>query len=132
MIRSFFSRLYTTIVQAVDQKVGWHRLPLLIALAMLFGLRIILRERNLYDTRTLPLAQPHPPAAYAQRFRIARTPDGTYNDLCDPAMGSAREAWPRGGPAGPPPRATPPQPRTGVPASVSPTSQTRMRDVPVA
>ena len=36
--------------QAVDHKIGWHRLPKVPGLAVLVGLRNILRRRNLYGT----------------------------------------------------------------------------------
>ena len=37
--------------QLIDQKVGWHRLPLVAGLAVFVGVRNILRRCNLYDTR---------------------------------------------------------------------------------
>lgn len=89
--RSWLSRLFTRWTQALDQKVGWHRFPLFIGLMILVGLRTILREKNLYDTTGVKLSdkdQPLP-SEKGERYLIARTADGTHNDLAHPTMGSA-------------------------------------------
>ena len=82
-------RLYDWSAQAADRKFGWDKLPKPLGLLVLVGLRNILRQRNLYDTNTLPpgglpkLPEPTP------ETRTTRTPDGAYNDLGSPAMGMA-------------------------------------------
>src|SRR5713226_9547910 len=45
-----FSRFYSRLTEAVDKSIGWHRLPLPLALLILVGLRFRLRAKNLYDT----------------------------------------------------------------------------------
>jgi hypothetical protein len=84
---SAFWRAYDAAAQAVDHRVGWHRLPKVPGLAVLVGVRNILRRENLYDTGTAPVAEPPPVPAYEERFQTERTHDGSWNDLDDPAMG---------------------------------------------
>jgi hypothetical protein len=78
--------LLTSSAEALDRHVGWDKLPRVLAIPTLIGLRTRLRERNLYDTGRGALDSPdvdrHP------RYLTARTLDGTYNDLDDPLMGS--------------------------------------------
>jgi heme peroxidase len=73
------------VVTLVDHWIGWHRLPTLFGLLMLVGIRSRLRLENLAHT-TLGFqavgAEPLSPAD-------GRTPDGTFNDLRCPSMGSA-------------------------------------------
>src|SRR5438046_962089 len=79
-------RLYDATAEAIDRRIGWDKLPLLLAMPVLIGLRNVLRKKNLYDTGRGPLDRPdiddHP------RYLTARTLDGTFNDLDDPLMGS--------------------------------------------
>src|SRR5215208_2832876 len=83
--------------EALDWRYGWHRLAPYPAASVLAGLRAVLREKNLADTSRLPkaahdeAAPPSPPPEYLQ----ARSPDGTYNDLGEPRMGSARTRFGR-------------------------------------
>jgi hypothetical protein len=79
-----FSRALSSAAQAVDRRIGWHRLPRLLAIPTLIELHNALRERNLYDTG-LPPARDLPADG---AHRTARTLDGTYNDLDQPLMGS--------------------------------------------
>ena len=85
MSRSVLS-LYNSACERLDRRFGWHKLPLLLAMPVLIGLRNILRQKNLYDTGRGPLDKPdvsdHP------RYLTARTLDGTFNNLDDPLMGS--------------------------------------------
>lgn len=85
------SRLFTRFTQWLDQKFGWYRMPLLIGLMILVGLRTILRQRNLYDTTgvKLPGAAQSTAPGQGEDYLTARTADGTYNDLEHPTMGSA-------------------------------------------
>ncbi|HET7272436.1 MAG TPA: peroxidase family protein [Rubrobacter sp.] len=73
----------------------WSRLPVPLGLATILIYRNRLRQQNLYDTES-PAAQrqpvPKPPGA---RHLIARTADGTYNDLQNPRMGSAETRFGR-------------------------------------
>lgn len=75
--------------QLLDQFVGWDKLPKPLAILVLIGLRDILREKNLHDTSQLATPAPQPPAPSDEGYLTARTADGTYNDLTNPAMGSA-------------------------------------------
>src|SRR5215472_1883917 len=102
----WFSRLFTRITEAIDQSIGWQRLPVLLGLVILIGLRLRLRARNLYDTSDpsmLPSPSQPEPGRLSQtssgqtasaagtgspRYLTARTADGTYNDLDNPKMGS--------------------------------------------
>jgi Animal haem peroxidase len=71
-------------MEAVDKKVGWHRLPKPLAIPTLIGIRERLRHTNLFDTGVPK--DGYPP--YDPRYLKARTLDGTYNDLERPMMGA--------------------------------------------
>jgi hypothetical protein len=83
-----FIRLFTRLSLALDGSIGWDKLPLLIGLAALIGYRMVLRQRNLYDTGGITSA-PRPTPPPGGRQLVARTADGTFNDLDYPVMGSA-------------------------------------------
>lgn len=88
-------RAYMAITGGVDRLVGWHRLPKLLGLAVLVGVRNTLRRENLFDTRGAP-AENRPPVGPADdAVHTWRTADGTHNDLADPAMGMAGERFGR-------------------------------------
>jgi hypothetical protein len=89
MKQSLASRLYAWAAEKLDLWVGWDKLPVPLALAVLGGLRITLRRDNLYDTESLPSTRPPVPKPADDRYLISRTADGTYNDLDNPHMGSA-------------------------------------------
>ena len=109
----WFSRLVTRITEAIDQSIGWQRLPVLLGLVILIGLRLRLRARNLYDTSDPSMVpSPSQPAAEkgsqassgqtasatgtgSPRYLTARTADGTYNDLDNPKMGSVNTRFGR-------------------------------------
>jgi hypothetical protein len=83
-------KVLTRISVLVDQKIGWDKLPLPVALLVLIALRRLYRWTNLYDTSRLPtVGVPPLPEPAEQRHLTARTADGTYNDLGEPRMGSA-------------------------------------------
>ena len=87
--QSVFWRIYTAVAQAVDHKVGWDRLPLPAGLAVLIGVRTILRQQNLHDPSTVvprngPTAPPRTPD-----HLVNRSVDGSHNDLDFPDMGMA-------------------------------------------
>src|SRR5919202_453928 len=94
MARSLFSWLYTLVTEALDRRVGWHRLPVPLGLLTLVGLRMRLRARNLYDTSPATLTE-QPPAPEDERYLTARTADGKFNDLENPTMGSAETRFGR-------------------------------------
>ena len=86
---SAFEELLADLAVWIDKWIGWPQLPLPIGLAVLVAERIRLREKNLYDTEILPKLPQQPPQATDSSHLTARTPDGTFNDLEYPAMGSA-------------------------------------------
>ncbi len=90
MTVSLFTRLFNRVAQKVDQSIGWHKLPVPLALLTFIGLRNILREQNLADT-SLGTATDLPATSTATDCQCPtiRTPDGTCNDLTYPRMGSA-------------------------------------------
>ncbi|GAC1636744.1 MAG: peroxidase family protein [Chloroflexota bacterium] len=102
---SWLKRLFMSATEALDRSVGWDKLPLPIALGVLEGLRMRLRERNLsYPSRlkattpgmsslAFPQVQPSGDETGSDdrgtQHLTTRTPDGTGNDVNDPSMGSA-------------------------------------------
>ena len=77
------------VTEAIDKAWGWHRLPLPLALAVLEGIRMRMRQQNLYDPATPAYDREMKPAVPEDdRYLARRTADGTFNDLRDPAMGS--------------------------------------------
>ena len=95
IVGSLFRKLYDAAAQALDQKFGWHRVPVVVGLAILMGLRDILRAKNLSGTYTAksPYPKVTPPAGGS--YLTVRTADGTYNDLDIPAMGSVNTRFGR-------------------------------------
>jgi len=81
-----FSSLFDGFAEMLDRRVGWSHLPLPVAMLTLIGLRDRLREQNLHDTGRGALDRPDVSAH--ERYRTARTLDGSFNDLNDPLMGS--------------------------------------------
>jgi hypothetical protein len=87
--RTPFWRIYDWIAQAIDHRRGWDKLPLPAGLAVLIGVRTILRQENLHDPSTVvPLDAPPVPERTPEHL-VARSVDGTYNDLDHPDMGRA-------------------------------------------
>jgi heme peroxidase len=82
------SDAFNSAMEAVDKRIGWHRLPVPLGLLALIGIRNQLREKNLFDTRPNGHDTREAPP-WNPRYLTARTFDGTYNDLDDPLMGSA-------------------------------------------
>ena len=107
------SRLAARIGDRVDRNRGWDApprwlprfLPTMRGTVVLFGLRVRLRQHNLYDE-----------AAYDPPKRTVlsdvRTLDGTGTDARDPEMGAVRQYFGRNGPAYPTPPGAPPLPKT--------------------
>jgi Animal haem peroxidase len=88
MIGSLFTRFFTWITRKIDWRIGWYRLPVPLGLLDLIGLRILLRQKNLYDTALATKSTHQSPPRDDTHYLIARTADGTYNDLDIPTMGS--------------------------------------------
>ncbi len=82
------TRLLTWVADQVDRFVGWSRLPTVLAVPVLIGLRAQLRARNLYDTRDPNACAPAGNDPDAAEHRAARTIDGSYNNLADPLVGA--------------------------------------------
>ncbi|MCT9083264.1 peroxidase family protein [Streptomyces fulvoviolaceus] len=86
---SLLWRVFTTVTEFVDRRVGWDRLPVPLGLLDLVGLRTDLRRKNLYDTSRLPAVDAPPVGPPKPDHLTRRAVDGSYNDLKDPAMGMA-------------------------------------------
>src|SRR5713101_1558590 len=87
--QTLFWRIYDQTAEGLDHAIGWNRLPPLLGLFVLLGLRNILRQRNLYDTTHEPSLSPPPIEPFQALYLTVRSPDGTYNDLDNPRMGMA-------------------------------------------
>jgi hypothetical protein len=85
MAGSPLSSFFAGFTERLDKRIGWHRMPLPLGMLTLIGLRDRLRAQNLFDTGRGTNEVPKPPD---ERYRTARTIDGTFNDLDDPLMGS--------------------------------------------
>ena len=82
-------RLLVRLTAGVDMGVGWDKLSPPLKLATLKGIRMQRREKNLYDTGTAQTnGQPIPGPPNPHNL-VARSADGSYNDLEQPAMGMA-------------------------------------------
>ena len=92
---NFVWNTWDRIATAVDHKVGWDKLPRIFSIPVLIGVRDVLRRKNLFDTTSLPAANTPPVAPYDGLVVNNRTPDGTYNDLENPAMGMAQSRFGR-------------------------------------
>ncbi|MEA2932014.1 MAG: hypothetical protein QOI56_799 [Actinomycetota bacterium] len=86
---TFFWHTFGRVATAVDHKRGWDRLPTLLGIPVLIGVRDVLRRKNLYDTSGQPAVDTPPIDSYDASVRTRRTADGTYNDLESPPMGMA-------------------------------------------
>jgi hypothetical protein len=88
MAESLLSRGLVRVFRFVNRFTTWDKLPLPLSLANLDALRIELRRDNLHDTSAEDLKTDLLEGTGNPRHRIARMPDGSYNDLEDPHMGS--------------------------------------------
>jgi hypothetical protein len=86
---SLFWRVYDRICARIDRDPGWDKVSLPLGLATLIGVRNELRRHNLHDTNVAPTVDAKPVPPFAAWRLTSRSPDGTYNDLGDPAMGRA-------------------------------------------
>jgi hypothetical protein len=87
--QSTFWVLYGKLAELADRRIGWHRLPVPLGLAVLAGLRDVLRKDNLYDTSALPAVNLPPVPPVTPEDRSNRSLDGSHNDLGQPRMGMA-------------------------------------------
>ncbi|MFD5586497.1 peroxidase family protein [Streptomyces sp. NPDC127063] len=93
-------RIITSAAEYIDRRFGWDKLPVAAGLLTLFGLRVRLRQKNLYDTDGLPSTDQPKPAPPSASHRVNRTADGSHNDLGDPRMGMAGTRFGRNIPLG--------------------------------
>src|SRR3954449_9090350 len=92
--RSLPARALHAIFGRADKKRQWYEMPTTPLKALnLLSLRLDLRDYNLFDT-SVPIRKKgieEPP----KEVLTARQPDGTWNDLNDPGMGSNKSAFSR-------------------------------------
>jgi hypothetical protein len=79
-------RLLGRVANRLAERKPWFRWPFLVAVPMIVGHRVTMRQENLTDTEVSP---PAPTAPEGFDIRGARTPDGSHNDLAKPWMGMA-------------------------------------------
>jgi len=91
----WLKRLYDRITGKVAIKHPWYKLPEVLGLAELIGLRDTLRRENLFDTSRLPSVDPVQPPPYDESYLTARTADGSWNDLEHAEMGMANTRFGR-------------------------------------
>ena len=121
--RTPFWRIYDWVAQTIDHRRGWDKLPLPAGLAVLIGVRTILRQENLHDPSTaVPIVDAPPVPERTPQHLVARSVDGTYNDLDHPDDGPRRGALraehpARPGAAGDPRAADGAEPARGEPAA---------------
>src|SRR5215813_623546 len=82
-------RIYDEAAQAADRAVGWDKLPRVLGLLVLVGLRNILRQQNLYDTSALPSAVPRRAPDPGPETLTNRAADGPCSDHDRRALGMA-------------------------------------------
>ena len=81
-------RLYSSLTELIDHRIGWAKLPWPLGMLTLVGIRFRLRARNLVDSGRGPLDRPAADDDAHANHLTARTLDGTYNDLDEPLMGA--------------------------------------------
>lgn len=128
MLRSIFRAIFSAagrviyailsaLIKFINLFIPWHKLPTWIAVFNLFVFRNDLRKYNLHDTSQIDLKPSEDEGpTWDPDDRWARTPNGIYNDLSDPKMGSAGTRFGRNMPfdhvwPDPPPKLYTPSPR---------------------
>jgi hypothetical protein len=92
--RSLPNRVLHAVFSKVNHKRQWYEMPTVGLKALnLLSLRLDLRDLNLFDTGT-PIRR-HGLEEPPEEALTARRPDGTWNDLEDPEMGSTGTAFTR-------------------------------------
>lgn len=84
--------------EKVDHSIGWDKMPPALGLVALVGIRNKLRAKNLYDTSSAPSIPLPETVPQDQQHLLARTADGTFNDLSNPRMGAAGTRFGRNAP----------------------------------
>jgi hypothetical protein len=107
---SLYWRTVDKICTRIDHKRGWDKVSTPLGLGVLIGVRNVLRKQNLHDTNVAPSVGVTPVPPFEARFLTSRSPDGSYNDLSDPAMGRAGSRFGRNVPL----ERTFPQPEPGL------------------
>jgi len=93
-------RLGLHLVNALTERIGWQKLPLPLGVLALLLARIRLRQDNLFDTNTPPIVNEAVLQGTGPRYLVARSPDGSHNDLAQPRMGSTGTRFGRNAPPG--------------------------------
>src|SRR5438128_830514 len=70
-------QLYANVCVWIDQRIPWHRLPVPLALIVMIGDRIKLRQSNLYDTGGFPTLPQPEPQAKGTEYLNQRMAEGT-------------------------------------------------------
>jgi hypothetical protein len=92
--RSVSGRALHAVFSRVNRKRQWYELPTTALRSLnLLSLRLDLRDMNLFDTET-PIRK-HGLEEAPPEVLTARQPDGSWNDLDDPQMGSTGTAFTR-------------------------------------
>ncbi|MCA1690715.1 MAG: catalase [Actinobacteria bacterium] len=91
MARSPFSRILVGFASVIDRWKGWDRVPPLVGIGAIAGIRIRLRQKNLYHRGDVQNVPTYPPGEY-ERFR---TVEGRLNDLEQPIMGAVQTRFGR-------------------------------------
>ncbi|HEX8053877.1 MAG TPA: peroxidase family protein [Thermoleophilaceae bacterium] len=93
MKRSLGGRALHGVFGRINERKQWHELPFPINLLNLLSLRLDLRDMNLHDTT--PVYEAGPEQEPPEEYRAARHPEGKWNDLVQPDMGSTGTAFGR-------------------------------------
>ncbi|MFD6167766.1 peroxidase family protein [Streptomyces coeruleorubidus] len=100
-------RIAGDLAEYVDRRIGWDKPAVLPGLAVLYGLRVKLRQENLHDTTQLPSVNLPDPGPKSEKHKVNRSADGSFNDLDEPRMGMAGTRFNRNIPLDKIPSATP-------------------------
>ena len=82
-------RAFDALMQAVDHRRTWYRMPKAVGLLMLIGIRSTLRRKNLYDTTAQESVGGVVAPTFTATLLTERSSDGSWNDLDHPEMGMA-------------------------------------------
>ena len=93
MNRSLPNRAMHAVFAPINRRRQWHQLPFPLSLLNLLSLRLDLRDKNLFDSDKK--IQEHGTEEPPPEALTARRPDGKWNDLNDPDMGSQSSAFSR-------------------------------------
>lgn len=117
-------RWWINIAQDLDQRIGWDKLPLILAIPTLSGMRKRLRLENLFDTG-LPEID-----GFSLPHCAHRSANGMWNDLAHPMMGAAATNFGRNVPSGDRVPEADSDMRTPNPRTVSRALLTRQQFIP--